>query len=179
MLERVKFSVKLVNIKSNVWSDHNNLSPDCAHSVRSHYFSAVSECRPESRVSDNKFSRERERVVTEARSSQMSFYLWAGRVSPAGPGVSCSHVFTLWPPGTSLWQLWLWHPVMGWWYILKLSVIIPLHHYAAASVWEVNEIYIYWMGLEWEQDESYFVRQYNINLRPLPLGLVLLLLVRL
>ena len=49
------------------------------------------------RVSDNKFSQERARVVTE--SSQMSFYLWAGRVSPAGPGVLLSCVYIMAPPG--------------------------------------------------------------------------------
>ena len=83
------------NIAMNVWTDHNNPSPDCAYSVRSHYFSAgVSAGR---RVSDNKFSQERARVVTEAESSQMSFYLWAGRVSPAGPGVLLSCVYIMAP----------------------------------------------------------------------------------
>ena len=77
----------------------------------------------------------RERVVTE--SSQMSFYLWAGCVSPAGPGVLLSCVYIMAPLACIV------TTVTSGEDILELSVIIPLHHYAAASVWgEVNETYL-------------------------------------
>ena len=115
------------------------------------------------RVPDNKFCRESGRELWRPSSpSQISFYLWGGRVSPVSSSrpVSCSRVFTLSPLHFIVTTVTV---TSGDWMIslLKLSVIIPLHHYAA-SVWEENEewgIDIEWDGAEWESDESHFVRQ--------------------
>ena len=63
-------------------------------------------------------SAESERVEScDRASSQISFYLGAGRVSPGRlprPGVLLSYVYII--PGPALWQLWLWHPVTEWYH---------------------------------------------------------------
>ena len=149
-----------------MWSDHNNPSPDpdSAHSddIISVQCSQVSGCRRESSW-QQVLPRVRERESCDGPA------VGVRSVSTFGPGVchqspgpssrpvSCSRVFTLSPLHLIVTTVTV-TSGDGMISLLKLSVIIPLHHYAA-SVWEENEewgIAIEWDGAEWESDESHF-----------------------